>query len=170
MTEDLGPLSPEKGRLRAFLRAAFNNYIADETRRGLRQKRGGNKVEWLDLESAEQQCQRHLQEGLTPDEAFDRHWARIVLQRSLSALKKKFRARGREKSFKALEIYLGHDDAVPGYREVAERLGQSENAVAAAVKRMRQEFRDLLRQEIAETLGSAEDIDEELRYLLRAAS
>ena len=168
-TEDLGPLSPEKGRLRAFLRAAFSNFIADQARRGARQKRGGARADWLDLESAELQSHVFLQLANSPDEAFDRHWARIVLKRTLGSLRRNFLARGRGESFKELEIFLGSDETAPPYREVAERLGQSENTIAAAVNRMRREFRELLRQEIADTLGPGEDIDEELKYLLRVA-
>lgn len=168
-TEDLGPIAPEKGRLRAFLRAAFSNFITDHARRGARQKRGGTKTDWLDLESAELQSHVFLQSADGPDEAFDRHWARIVLKRTLSSLRRNFRARGREDSFKVLEVFLGNDETAPSYREIAERLGQSENTIAAAVVRMRREFRDLLRQEIADTLGPGEDIDEELKYLLRVA-
>ena len=59
------------------------------------------------------------------------------------------------------------DDQAPAYGEVARRIGQTENTVAAAVSRMRREFRELLRCEIADTLGDGEDIDEELQYLLR---
>lgn len=168
-TEDLGPLSPEMGRLRAFLRAAFSNFIADQARRGTRQKRGGTKTDWLDIESAELQSHVFLQLANSPDEAFDRHWARIVLKRTLGSLRSNFLARGRGETFKELEIFLGSDESAPPYREVAERLGQSENTIAAAVIRMRREFRDLLRQEIADTLGPGEDIDEELKYLLRVA-
>lgn len=168
-TEDLGPLNPEKGRLRAFLRAAFSNFIADHARHGARQKRGGTKADWLDLESAELQSHAFLQLAGSPDEAFDRHWARIVLKRSLGSLRRNFQTRGREDTFRALEVFLGSDETAPPYREVAERLGQSENTIAAAVVRMRREFRDLLRQEIADTLGPGEDIDEELKYLLRVA-
>ena len=167
---DLGPLSPERGRLRTFLKTAFHNFMADEARRGARQKRGGPTATWLDIESAERQSQRMVSGAVPPDEAFDRHWGRIVLQRALHALRERFRARGREGTLRELEVFLGHDDAAPAYGEVAARLGQSENTVAAAVGRMRREFQDLLRQEIADTLEPGQDIDEELQYLLRVAA
>lgn len=164
---DLGFLTPEKGQLRRFLKVSFQNFMTDEARRGMRQKRGGPSAQWLDLESAERHYQRHLSEAATPEEAFDRHWARIVLQRALGALRERFRARGRSKTLDALEPYLGPDDQAPAYQEVARRIGQTENTVAAAVSRMRREFRELLRCEIADTLGEGQDIDEELQYLLR---
>lgn len=164
---DLGPLTPDKGQLRRFLKASFQNFITDEIRKGNRQKRGGPSAEWVDLESAERQYQRLLSIAATPEEAFDRHWGRIVLQRALQALRQRFQARGRADLFIELEPFLGSDDQPPAYREIAQRIGQTENTVAAAVSRMRREFRELLRQEIADTLGDDESIDEELQYLLR---
>lgn len=168
--DNLTALSPDKGRLRSYLRTAFSNFMADETRRGLRQKRGGSKLEWLDLDAAERQTQRELKESRSPEEAFDRHWGHIVLKRALQQLRENFATRGRGETLQALQVFLGPDDLAPSYREMAEQLGQSENTIAAAVSRMRREFRDLLREEIADTLADGEDVDEELRYLLRVAS
>jgi len=167
---DLGPLSPEHGRLRTYLKTAFHNHMTDEARHGSRQKRGGPTANWLDIDSAERQSQRMVCGAVPPDEAFDRHWGRIVLQRALGALREKFRARGRAEVLRELEVYLGDDEQAPAYREIALRLGQTENTVAANVSRMRREFQDLLRQEIADTLGADQDIDAELQYLLRVAS
>lgn len=166
---DLGPLTPDKGQLRRFLKASFQNFITDEIRKGNRQKRGGPIAEWVDLESAERQYQRVLSKAATPEEAFDRHWGRTVLQRALHALRERFQARGRANLFIELEPFLGSDAPQPAYREIAQRIGQTENTVAAAVSRMRREFRELLRQEIADTLGDDQSVDEELQYLLRVA-
>lgn len=163
-------LAPEKGRLRAFLKTSFQNHIADEGRRASRQKRGGDNVETLDLDAAERTYQRHLSMSDDPDQAFDQHWARIVLRRALLALRAKFEARERGQTLRELEIYLGDAESAPPYAVTAARLGQSENTIAAAVSRMRQEFGSLLRQEIADTLAPGEDVDEELRYLLRIVS
>lgn len=164
---DLGPLTPERGRLRTFLKTAFHNFMVDEARRGARQKRGGPTASWLDIESAERQSQRMFCAAVPPDEAFDRHWGRIVLQRALSGLRERFRARGREGVLQELEVFLGQGDDAPKHSEIATRLGQSENTVTASISRMRREFHDLLRQEIADTLDEGEDIDTELQYLLR---
>ena len=104
-----------------------------------------------------------------PDDEFDRQWARTILRRALGALRDKFRARGRLETWRELEVFLGPGEAAPAYAEVAAKLGQTENTIAAAVRRMRDEFRTLLRQEVADTLVSGEAVDEELRYLLRLA-
>lgn len=168
--QDLGTLAPEKGRLRTFFKTAFRNFIADEARRETRQKRGGSSVMFsLDLESAERQYQQTLRDEITPEEAFDRLWARTILRRTIGGLREKFKARGRAETWHELEIFLGPDETAPAYAEVAAKLGQTENTVAAAVRRMRQEFRTLLRQEVADTLTVGEDLEDELRYLLRLA-
>lgn len=167
---DLGPLTPERGRLRTFLKTAFHNFIVDELRRGTRQKRGGPAASRLDIESAERQSQRLVSAAVPPDEAFDQHWGRIVLQRALTALRERFRARGRAGVLRELEIFLGNDDDAPKHSEIASRLGQSENTVAASISRMRREFQELLRQEIADTLEEGEDVDAELQYLLRISA
>lgn len=170
LRDNLGPLAPEHGRLRTFLKTSFRNFITDAARHGARQKRGGgSEILSLDMASAERQYLRTLGEATAPDEAFDRQWARTILRRALDALREKFQARGRTSTLRELEIFLGPDEGTPAYAEVAARLGQTENTIAAAVRRMREEFRTLLRREIADTLAEGEDLDEELRYLLRLA-
>jgi RNA polymerase sigma-70 factor (ECF subfamily) len=168
--DQLPTLSRERGRLRVFFKTAFRNFIVDEVRHKTRQKRGGHAdVVSIDLDSAERQFQQLLRDGVSPDDEFDRQWARTILRRTLGTLREKFRARGRLETLRELEIFLGPDEAAPAYVTVAARLGQTENTVAAAVRRMREEFRALLRLEIADTLAEGEDVDEELRYLLRLA-
>lgn len=168
--QDLGSLAPELGRLRVFFKTAFRNFITDAIRRETRQKRGGSvEVFSLDLKTAERQFQQVQRDAVTPDAEFDRQWARTILRSTLGALREKFRARGRLEAWRELEIFLGPGEAAPAYAEVAARLGQTENTIAAAVRRIRVEFRTLLRQEVADTLASGEDVDEELRYLLRLA-
>lgn len=166
--EDLGPLTPEKGRLRTFLKTAFRNFIVDASRRELRAKRGGGvEMLSLDMASSERQYQRVPAPEDSPEEAFDRHWAYTILRRSLEILRARMAARGRADVCRQLEVFLGLDGEAAAYAEIAGRLGQTENTVAASVRRLRQEFRDLLRQEVADTLVKPEDVDAELQYLLR---
>ena len=167
---DLGSLAPEKGRLRTFFKTAFRNFITDQVRRETRLKRGGSaEIFSFDIESGERQFQQVLRDEVTPEDEFDRLWARTILRRALGALREKFRARGRLETWRELKVFLGPDEAAPAYAEVAATLGQTENTIAAAVRRMRQEFRTHLRQEVADTLAVGEDVEEELRYLLRLA-
>ena len=77
--------------------------------------------------------------------------------------------RDRQESWRELEVFLGSADAAPAYAEVAARLGPGENTIAAAVRRMRAEFRTLLRREVADPLASGAAVDEESRYRVRLA-
>lgn len=168
---DLGPLAPDQGRFRAFLKSAFRNYTVDEARRESRQKRGGGaECLPLDFASGERQYQRALADASTPEDGYDRVWAHTLLGRAVAALRRKYEERGRAETLRQLEIFLEADSAAPSYAEIAARLGQSENTIAANVSRLRREFRALLRQEVADTLADPVEVDDELRYLLRAAA
>ena len=90
------------------------------------------------------------------------------MARALGAVKEGFRERGREETFTALEPYLNASEEAPAHADTAEKLGQTENAVKVAVHRLRQDFREALRREVADTLAEGENVDEEIRYLLRA--
>jgi RNA polymerase sigma-70 factor (ECF subfamily) len=162
-----GEVSAERGRLRLFLKAAFRNYITDEIRRATREKRGGKcEALSLDVASAERQFEKSFSQSASPDAAFDLHWARTLLQRALRELRRRFAARGRADTLRELEGFLGPDHHLPSCRDLAARLQMTENSVAAAIHRLRGEFRGLPRAEVADTLAADEDVDEELRYLL----
>ncbi len=160
--EDLGPLSPERGRMRSFFKAAFRHYLTDQTRRQSAQRRGGEAV-LLPLDIAG--IERELSSSHAPDEAYDRQWASALLARTLARLREKYAARGKARLLAELEPFLTDADP-PAYAAVAARLGQSEIALRAAVHRLRGEFRDGLRAEVADTLAPGEDVDVELRQLL----
>jgi RNA polymerase sigma factor (sigma-70 family) len=167
--EDIGDASEERGRLRVLFKAAFRNFVTDQIRHASREKRGGKpEMLSLDVASAERQFEKSFSQSTTPEEAFDRHWAHTILQLALTELRKRFAARGRDKILRTLEVYLGAEGTGPPHADAARSLGLSENAVAAAVHRLREEFRDILRAEVADTLAESEDVEEELRYLLRA--
>lgn len=168
--EDLGPVSPEKGRLRTFIKTAFRNFVTDEYRRRAREKRGGG-ADMLSLDvMAEAGVEPAASAASAGTEVFDREWACVVLARAIDSLRAEFRERGREDAFAALEPYLGAPDDAPSHAETADKLGQTENAVKVAVHRLRQDFREALRREVADTLAEGENVDEEIRYLLRASA
>jgi RNA polymerase sigma factor (sigma-70 family) len=166
---DIGDVSEERGRLRVFFKTAFRNFITDRIRHDCREKRGG-KTEMLSLDvtAAERQFEKNFSQSAAPEEALDRHWALTILQRALTELRTRYAARGRDKILRNLDLYLGTEDTSPPYADAARSLGLSENAVAAAVHRLREEFQEILRAEVADTLAESKDVEEELRYLLRA--
>lgn len=167
--ESLARVRRERGRFRAFLLAAMKHYLADERDRDQAIKRGARLVVSLDTREAESRFQGEpVDPGLAPDQAFDRAWAIAVLDRVTAQLGRDYADSGQEELFEALNFCLtGARSEIP-YAEIASRLLMSESAVRVAVHRMRSRYRDILRREIADTVNSPEEVDDELRHLYRA--
>ena len=158
---------PEKGRFRSFLLASLNHFLADEWDKARAQKRGGGKVISLDLQSAETRLGEIPVENFTPEKAFEHRWAITLLEQVYQRLGEEYRAEGKGALFNALRTTLaGASDAAP-YAELAQQLDMSEGAVKVAVHRLRQRYRGLLRDTIADTVSGPEEVEDELRYLFR---
>ena len=159
----------ERGRFRTFLLTSLKRFLNEEWRKANRQKRGGGQ-QWVPLEvdDAENRFTAQPKDGLSPDLLYDRRWAEALLERVLAQLRKDYEATGRSEVYGQLQQFLWGRQAEISYAEMAQRLGINEGAVKVAVHRLRQRFRDLLREEVANTVETAEQIDEELRHLLGA--
>ncbi len=103
--------------------------------------------------------------GAGPEAAFDRQWARLVLQRDLERLRREQAAQDKLAQYEALAPALG-GEAADSHDTLAQRLGMSPGAVAVALHRLRRRLRELVRHEVLQTVGSAADLDDELRQLL----
>jgi len=161
-------VSPEKGKFRSFLLASMNHFLADEWDKARAQKRGGGQTIPLDTASAETRYLQHPAETLTPEKAFDQRWALTLLEEVYQRLQQEHEREGKGGMFEALRFCLtGQRSAVP-YADLARRLDLSEGAVKVAVHRLRQRYRKLLRNLIAETVSTPDEVEEELRCLLRA--
>jgi RNA polymerase sigma-70 factor (ECF subfamily) len=165
----LHAVAQEKGRFRSFLLVALKRYLANEWNREHAQKRGGlqTAVEF-DTELAER---RYLGEGalgLPPDRVYERRWALTLLERAMARLRGEFEASGRSNDFEHLKGWLtaGRDEI--SHAQVAAALGMSEGAARVAVHRMRKRFRELFREEIAATVASDEEVEDEVRHLQQA--
>ncbi len=161
--------NPERGRLRTYLLTVFQRDLIDTTRKGNRQKRGGG-VALLSLDAQEADT-RFLStpQQETPVGFFDRCWAMTCLESAMKALETDYAARGRGALFESLRTFL--DPEMEGdYSQAAPALGLEANALRQAVFRLRQRFRALLRQTIADTLEMPSEalIDEELAALRQA--
>lgn len=158
---------PSRGRFRSFLLASLKNFAANERDREIAGKRGGGApMLSLEIESAEGRFQMEPPTDETPERVFDRRWALTLLDRVMSRLQAEMTARSEKpSSFDRLKIYLTGDVPHLSYAETASELGMSEGAVKVAVHRLRRRFRDLVRDEIAHTVSSPEDIEDELRHL-----
>lgn len=157
-----------RGRFRTFLIAALKHFLANEWDKTRAQKRGGGCLV-LSLDEADAEG-RYLEEPMdeaTPETIFERRWAEAVLEKVFNRLRAEFDGADPAGRFAIVKPFLlgGGDGA---YAEAAARLGISETGARSVVHRLRRRFRDLMRAEIAQTVGSAEEVDEEIRHLLAA--
>ncbi len=160
---------PARGRFRSFLLASIKNFAANQHDREVAQKRGGTTLRLsLDLALAERRFEREPSTNETPERIFDRQWAVTLLERVFMALKAEYGGEPRRAQFERLKVYLLGDGPQLPYATTGEDLGMSEGAVKVAVHRLRRRFRDLVRAEIANTVASPEEIDDELRHLWAA--
>ena len=165
----LASATPERGHLRTYLLAAFQRDLIDAQRRTGRQKRGGG-VQFVSIETLDAESRFHdVPAQDSPLAAYDRAWAVTCLDTAAAALEKEYAARNRAALFQSLRPFLD-PESEGDYSATAQSTGLEVNALRQAVFRLRQRFRALLRQTIADTLENATDalIDEELTAL-RAA-
>jgi RNA polymerase sigma factor (sigma-70 family) len=159
----------EKGRFRTFLLVALKRFLADAWDRQHAQKRGGfASVVSINQEMAESRFASEPAHSLQPDVLFDRQWAMTLLDRTISLLHDEYVATGRAALFEALRACLGREESALPYAEIAAQLKLTEGAVKMAVRRLRTRYREILRAEIAGTVASPDEIEEEIRHLFAA--
>jgi len=160
-------LHPGAGKFRAFLLAAMNHFLAKEWRKAGTLKRGAGQLPLsLDTVLAEQHYGAEVAVEPTPERLFDRRWAETVLERAGQQLREEFTREGRDALFRELNVFLSTPAEAGGYAAAAARLQMTEAAVAKSVERLRRRYRDLVRSEIAQTVNTPADLDEEMRYLI----
>jgi RNA polymerase sigma-70 factor (ECF subfamily) len=119
----------------------------------------------LDLITAETRYHRNPAETATPERIYERQWALTLLEEVLDRVRSEYQLDGRGELFSVLHPCLVGERTAQPYAELAVRLGVSEGTVKAAVHRLRQRYRQLLRESIAHTVSSPEEVDDELRHL-----
>ena len=162
-------LAAERGRFRAFLLAALKHFLANAHDRAQAQKRGGG-TEPLPLDWQDADARYHLDppDPASPDRAFDRRWALALLERVVTRLRDECAAEGKAHLFEQTKGFLMVGEAVIPYPRAAAELAMEEGAVRVAVHRLRQRYRGILRDEIAQTLDDPAQVAEELRALQAA--
>lgn len=167
----LAAVDRSKGRFRSFLLAAMKHFLANEWDKAQAQKRGGGQVfVALDAASAETRYALEPVDNASPERIFERRWALTLLDQVLARLRGEFTAAGKKTLFESLKGALtGSRDSLP-YAELGAKLGMSEGAVKVAVHRLRTRYRELLREEIASTVASDADVEDELRHLFKLLS
>ena len=158
---------PERGRFRSYLLGAMKHFLANQWHRAQAQKRGGG-VTFLELDALDPEARYALEpaQSTDPDAGFDREWAQESIARAMAELRAESEASGKGELFEALKGSLMGEE--PARSETAARLGKTVGAVKVAVHRLRKRYRELLRAEIAETVGDPSDIDDEMRHLVDA--
>jgi RNA polymerase sigma-70 factor (ECF subfamily) len=165
----LNRADPEKGRFRSFILTSLKFFVADEGDRQRAHKRGGGTVVPLEFSSGEERYQREPAHDETPERIFERRWALSVLDRVVERLRDEFMQHGRPEHFERLKVFLlGQSDAP--YAALARDMNTSEGALKVAIHRLRKRYRELFRQEIADTVADPGDVESELRYLAAVLS
>jgi RNA polymerase sigma-70 factor (ECF subfamily) len=156
---------PRRGRFRTFLLSSLQNFLANEWDRATAAKRGG-KFHFVPFDqlALEERDTIDAPDAASPEMAFDLRWARAIIDTALRRLRDEAQAHGKGKVFDELKDFLTAADGT-SYENAAMRLGIPLNAVKTAIHRLRGNFRAVVRREVARTVSSPGEIDEELRYL-----
>jgi RNA polymerase sigma factor (sigma-70 family) len=157
---------PHKGKFRSFLLSVMNHFLADEWDKARALKRGGGMTPLpLEFNTAEARYSHESADNATPEHIYERRWALALLEEVLRRLRSEYEQDGRTELFAELNPCLVGERTSQAYAELAEKLGVSEGTVKSAVYRLRQRYRQLLREEIAHTVVELGEVDEELQHL-----
>jgi len=169
--DDLAGTHPSRGRFRTFLLSALENFLANEWRKRTTLKRGGT-VNFISIHDtgSEGNAACDPATDLTPDKLYQRRWAMILMERALDRLRSEAVAAGKTELFEALKEFLAEPPSQGDYPPLALKLNLTESALRVAVHRLRQRYRALLRDEIAQTVEKPSAVDEEIRELFAALS
>jgi RNA polymerase sigma factor (sigma-70 family) len=161
----LGDADHEKGRFRTFLVTALKRYMINEWHREHTAKRGGHLQRVpMDTELAERLEAREDAATLSPDRLFDRQWALALLDQSVKRLREEWQG----EQFELLKTCLTSDRGETDYAALAQQLGCSEGAARVSVHRLRKRYREVIRDEISQTVVNPADVDDELRALMQS--
>jgi RNA polymerase sigma factor (sigma-70 family) len=158
-----------KGRFRTFLLTALNRFLANEWDRARAQKRGGGAPSVpLDTKAAETRYRADAKQGVAPDHLYDRQWALTLLDRALSRVEAEHQRLGKASEFAVLSPALTAERGDIPYATLAAQLDLSETAARMAVHRLRKRFRQVFREEIAQTVAEPDEVEAEIRHLVAA--
>ena len=164
-------LRHQEGKFRSFLLTFVKHFLSDERDKAGAQKRGGGKTfVSLDETSAEERYLGASSHGLSPEQIYERRWAQTVMERALNRLREEYVAGGKAALFEQLKDMQPGEHGESSYAEIGARLGLAKGTIASAVYRLRKRHREILREEIAQTVARPEEIDEEIRNLLAVLS
>jgi RNA polymerase sigma-70 factor (ECF subfamily) len=157
----------DKGRFRSYLLSAFRHFMADEFDKTAALKRGGGRTTIsFDAQKAEERFLLEPVDTLSPDRLYERRWALTVLDQALARLQTEYKEAGKDRLYRALEGCLTQEEQDQSHAAIGRDLGLSESAIKSALHRLRQRHRELIREEVAQTVSTVREIDEEVRHLI----
>ena len=168
--DSLAQVGPQKGKFRSFLLAALRHFLSDQRNRARAVKRGGGaEVLSLDAQEAEERYRLEPVDRLDAERIYERRWALTLLEQALTRLRDENAAAGKAELFEQLRGFVAGDSDV-SCGEAAPQLGLTESAVKSTLHRLRQRYRELVREEIAHTVDDPAEIEPEIRYLIGVMS
>jgi RNA polymerase sigma-70 factor (ECF subfamily) len=165
----LGGVGREKGKFRTFLLASLHHFLANEWKRGHTLKRGGG-ITFLSLDELGSASAHYREPAteLTPEKLYDRQWAQALLEHVLARLGSEYASAGKAALFDHLRVFLADAKGTVSYADAAGRVHLTDGAAKQAVRRLRQRYRELLRSEIAHTVSTPAEVEEEIQHLFAA--
>jgi DNA-directed RNA polymerase specialized sigma24 family protein len=165
----LATVHPAKGRFRSFLLASLKNLLANEWNRARTQKRGsGVPLFSLDEKSAEDHFQLEPPDNTTPETLFERRWAETLLERVLLRVRAEWNERDKQQRFDSLKAFLTDRRGEVPFAEMAAKLGTTVPALRSVVHKLREVYRRVFLDEIAQTVEGPGEIEDEVRRLFAA--
>lgn len=160
-----------RGRFRSFLLTSLQNFVSNQHRAKQALKRGGGHRHLsLDFQDGESRYRTEVRDTETPEKIFERRWALTLLQRAVDRLASEQQAAGKTEVWEVLKHYLGGQDDQRPYKEIGEQLGLPPTSIKVTVHRLRRRCRELLREEISQTVSTPEAIEDELKHLFQSVS
>ena len=167
--------NPNRGRFRSLLLKALQDFLIDDSIKKRALKRGGDLQfvswdEWMAEAPSYLTIPAREAESWPAEKLYDARWAATAVEHALRRLEEECESRGGRRVFDALADCLGAEREDVSYRELARTLGVAETSVKRLLHQLRVRYRELLREEVAQTVENPGEIDEELRYLCAALS
>jgi RNA polymerase sigma factor (sigma-70 family) len=162
----------DRGKFRTFLLGSLKNFMLNEWKRAGRLKRGGGPNEFVPFDG-DAADGRYSGEGITedvPENAYEKQWAVALIEQVFAALRTEYAAAEKAELLQELKQFVWGEESTVSYAEIGEKLKMSEGTVKVSVHRLRKRFRELLREEVAQTVARPDEIDDELRHLIAVLS
>jgi RNA polymerase sigma-70 factor (ECF subfamily) len=154
------------GKFRSFLLASVKNFLADNWDREQAIRRGGRyQFVSLDQEAGETFYDAASAPDSTAERLFELRWAKSLTAGALNSLRQELQAEGKAELFEHLKKFLIGGSVLPSYDEASARMGLPRATIKTHVHRLRQRYREIVRREVARTVSSPHEVDEELHYL-----